>query len=372
MPNIRSLIVCCALILLVTIEATATSNEKSKYSPRLFPVISKGKYGYVDEKGKKAIRPRFDYAGPFYEDRAYVRYDNGEKHAWSYIDTKGALITNPRFQQASKFQEGRAAVKLDGKFGFINKSGKVVIEPRYDSVTNFSEGLAMARIGDKIGFIDKKGKRVVKFSSKIGGVNELREGLASVWVGEYETRKYGFVDRTGKMVIKPEFDATWGFSEGLAVVRNGAVYSLIDKKGKVIKLDSEITFVESFSEGLARIRIGKYESEHHGDFFYGYIDKTGEVVIEPEFNDASEFSEGRAAVRIFAEGESAVRHHDLWGYIDKKGEVVIPPEYVEAEDFRGGLARVNIGGELDLYGMAHGGKWGYINHDGSFVWEPTE
>ena len=52
---------------------------------------------------------------------------------------------------------------------------------------------------------------------------------------------------------------------------------------------------------------------------WGYIDKSGEYVIDPQFSDAMEFSEGLAAV---LDPES-----ELWGYIDESGSYVIEPQF---------------------------------------------
>ncbi|PSO65063.1 MAG: hypothetical protein BRC36_04695 [Cyanobacteria bacterium QH_2_48_84] len=49
----------------------------------------------------------------------------------------------------------------------------------------------------------------------------------------------------------------------------------------------------------------------------GYIDKTGEIVINRQFDYAGEFSEGLAMVKV----------GDKWGYIDKTGEMVINPQF---------------------------------------------
>ena len=67
-------------------------------------------------------------------------------------------------------------------------------------------------------------------------------------------KKYGFIDKNGKVVIEPQFDDTYPFSEGLAMV---------EKDGK-----------------------------------RGYIDKSGKVVIEPQFDEVGDFSEGLAGVAI--------------------------------------------------------------------------
>jgi len=50
---------------------------------------------------------------------------------------------------------------------------------------------------------------------------------------------------------------------------------------------------------------------------HGYIDRTGKIVIPPQFDDAGPFSEGLADVKI---GEK-------WGYVDGTGKVVISPQF---------------------------------------------
>lgn len=50
---------------------------------------------------------------------------------------------------------------------------------------------------------------------------------------------------------------------------------------------------------------------------WGYADKTGELVINPQFDDAETFSENVARVKL----------GDLYGLIDKTGSYVVNPSY---------------------------------------------
>src|SRR5437764_11452181 len=73
---------------------------------------------------------------------------------------------------------------------------------------------------------------------------------------------------------------------------------------------------------------------------WGFMDRTGRVVIAPAFADERDFFRGLAAVRM-PEGK--------WGFIDETGKLPITPRFDEARDFIDDLAPVRIGR-----------KWGYI------------
>lgn len=70
---------------------------------------------------------------------------------------------------------------------------------------------------------------------------------------------------------------------------------------------------------------------------YGYIDKTGKIVIEPKFPMALNFSDGMALIV----------ENDLYGYIDHAGKIIVEPQYEDAQSFSEGLAAV-----------AKNGRWG--------------
>jgi hypothetical protein len=70
----------------------------------------------------------------------------------------------------------------------------------------------------------------------------------------------------------------------------------------------------------------------------GYIDRSGNWVIEPNFKFAFSFSDNDLAI--------AKSVNDLWGYINKDGEWVIEPKFGnhrELDNFAdNGLARIIV------------------------------
>src|SRR5262249_28374487 len=178
--------------------------------------------------------------------------------------------------------------------------------------------------------------------------------------------KQGYIDKTGRIVIEPIYDAAGRFSEGLAAVRVGNKYWYIDKSGQ-IAVQPQADGCVAFSEGLAAATVGNK---------WGYIDRTGRMVIEPQFVRAEEFREGLAAVRVKGAGDVRRREGDQiittvtgrFGFIDKSGAMVIQPVFTQVGSFKHGLATINLGGETP-------GLWGkcaYIDKSGNYVWQPEK
>jgi hypothetical protein len=118
---------------------------------------------------------------------------------------------------------------------------------------------------------------------------------------------WGFIDKSGSIVIPPKFDDAEPFSSGLARIQERGLYGCADKSG-VSVIPPQYKYAESFSEGFAVV--GDYSAA------VWYIDQTGNRTIPGEFAAASPFFKGLANVRLLPQ---RLRSGARFAYIDTKG-----------------------------------------------------
>ncbi|MGN1001188.1 MAG: WG repeat-containing protein [Oscillospiraceae bacterium] len=106
------------------------------------------------------------------------------------------------------------------------------------------------------------------------------------------------------------------------------------------------------SEGLIPFVIKGYDYDMYFQLKgFGYIDYNGQVALDmmgSAYSNRSYFSDGLAWAKVEATG--------LFGYIDKSGELVIPAQYEDAYVFNSGFAAVK-----------RDGKWGAIDTSGNVL-----
>jgi hypothetical protein len=219
----------------------------------------------------------------------------------------------------------------------------------YSSKAKEPMGLFPAKVKGRYGFIDKTGKMILQ--PQFARAQMFSEGLAAVQINA----KWGFIDRTGKMVITPKYDVVLPFAEGLASVRGASGhFGCINKAGEiVITPQTRFGGISQFSEGLAATLMSDV-AQGIAISAWGFIDTNGKFVISPAYDGVTSFSEGLAAVR--AAGKK-------WGYVDKTTKYQIQPLFETANRFSEGLASV----ESTLRSQY---KWGFIDHTGKFAIPP--
>jgi len=167
------------------------------------------------------------------------------------------------------------------------------------------------RDGKKFGFINRSGAVVV--SPSFDAVGEPHEGRISI----YEGSRAGYIDFSGKVVVEPKYDSAGDFKDSRAIVRLGDKASLIDPSGTVI---GAIPYrpLGDFHQGLLRVQASGLVdgSGKKLPTMYGFVDRQVKLVIPPQFLPAGEFSDDPANLTLGGLGSD-------WAYFDRTGKVVI-------------------------------------------------
>mgnify|MGYP000887931222 CR=1 FL=1 len=207
---------------------------------------------------------------------------------------------------------------------------KMVIQPQFDDIESFSEGLACVKVGEdesgRWGYINKTGEYVIE--PKYYYAKSFSEGLAAVQ--ETKDGKDGYIDLHGNYIIEPQFDYGYSFNEGYAIIFNrgeeGLLYSYIDKKGKyLISPIKDLLF--DFHEGYG---LNEFRLINQNKNMYTFIRKDGTGTPPYFAQEMYPFSDGMALFRL----------DDKYGYLNNKGNVQILNDYYRATDFENGIALV--------------------------------
>ena len=370
----------------------------------------------------RIIAPQYEDSGLFAEGLAAVKKDG----KWGYIDVENNVVIGFEYDYASMFREGYAVV---GKLGTITYQ-EYMGDPNTNEMFPVDSKYEILYIGR----IDKSGNYMPLRESYIDydladesgdDTDTVTEDLyfESEWF-DFSAMYYyhgGWVNINNKRVFDTEgnqfktdnadrFSAHFAPTEGLVAAwddhmwdDDGAIYlnldgsiaidlrgtwyfdnqgnllanSLIDEWDSIewdqIAFSRRFSNIFPFNQGLAPFWLSNYNfSTNEENTLLGFIDKKGEVVVEPQFtsywrgdsfgqflvfndgglatvqrngkwgaiNTAGDdvISFGFDGLGVFSEGVAPFQRGELFGYIDVTGNETIPAQFRETSGFYNGIA----------------------------------
>lgn len=282
--------------------------------------------------------------------------DNGgvqaEDNSVEIYVPKGELFIQPQFESVMEFKNGMASYSTrasdaplftgggntgkplelnltDNLEGYISSDGKI-LPPIFTSAYEFTDGVAVAaKEKNRFGVIDKSGKWIVR--PEYNFISGFSFGLSPFQ--KNENGKYGYINLQGEVVIEAKFDSAGWFYEERALVceehknYDDSTCGFINLEGNYVteKIFSQY-HSEWFSEGLAMVCKGKNENLR-----CGYIDKNGVQVLElSDWITQNEYGDWTSMLGSFSQGLALVggRWFDgniqKWGFFNKNFEYQIP------------------------------------------------
>ncbi len=270
-------------------------------------------FGYADTNGNILIEPKYEDSESFFDGLAAVKI-NGK---YGYIDTEDNIAIGCNFDFASNFREGMAVVGRDMKLGYIDKSGEILIPFEYGKASAFIDGMAAVSKNGKTGYIDKQNNLLVPY--KYDNMSSLSEGMINVELDG----KWGFIDAEGNTLIDFIFDSASPFFEGIAYVGINGGYGYIRYSGDfviepfleftddsyyevgglsssqdyIVSTDMESGSYDQDYLSLDSQRIRDYLILYKKNDKIGFLDVFGKIIIEPEYESATSFINGKALVK---------------------------------------------------------------------------
>lgn len=223
--------------------------------PDLYAVVS-GKVGTLDSENFTTKLPcAYDYLSDFAtrmkitngvrtEQRLAVCRLNGK---YGIVNSEGKQIQPMAFDELRKDVSDPSSkelpdmgsardlhVRIGDKWGVLTADGEQLAEVKFDSVGVFHDGLAVVKAAERYGYIDRSGAIVIPIQWM--AAYDFSEGLAALRV---DKKHFQFINTAGTVVIKSKkYDSVGRFRNGICRVVKGGKVKWIDTKGKELKEDS--------------------------------------------------------------------------------------------------------------------------------------
>jgi len=306
------------------------------------------------------VEPAFQDAGSAHQGVVPLR----QGAQWGLMGRDGQWVWAPQFQAVGDAGAGRFAVRKAGKWGLVDISGHQVAGFEFDAIGTPStvtpmlwqgrwyavgpDGVPQDEVLPFDTLIGNDGtclagttggvpvavdRRVDPTATQVPGVTTMAtpsEGYIAVKAGD----KAGHVDCVYGTFTGGDapFDQARRYAQGLAAVRTGDDWNYVEPYSNSPIFAGDFAAARDFAEGLAPV-------EDAASGLLGYIDRTGDYVIAPQFDQAYSFSDGIAGVQV----------GDKRGLLLPDGSFAARPQFDDFWRHDGGVVPVRVG---DLWGIA--------------------
>ena len=338
------------------------------YEEDVLRVKQNGKYGLINFKGEKLLNCEYDEISTIkgIYNSILVKKDN----KFGLVNTVGQIIIEPEYKNILKlgqsYQNGYVVVNDENKCGVVNINKAKILENEYEEIKyiNSNEMYAVKK--------DGKWKLINKDNAVL-----LEEGFTEIIETNLENitvkkdNKYGVITKLGEQTIPYEYDYLEYISNKNYIAKKDNKYGVVDISNNTVlnfeyismiyrkdadfieaqKVETEtIVFSSKLEEkftgtvcqvntekGFVKARIGteykyfnlKFEEKTNIELLtsnnlflskkdgkYGYVNKSGNVVVDYIYDDATEQNKY---------GYCAVKKDGVWGCIDKVGKEIVTP-----------------------------------------------
>ncbi len=251
------------------------------------------RWGTISSDGERENECDYQYVGP-YSDGTVALFCTEEESR--LMDGNGVLqaVVQQKVEEAKAYGDGLLPVRGNGKWSYLNpKNGTAA--GSYDDVSAYQNGTAMVCADGAWRLVDTSGNPVSEQSFSdvrlYGNGDYSPAGLISASVdGVWNLYK---ADGTPALKEFSARDLDCWLGGGIAYQDESGLWGFVDKKGKTV-IEPQFQEARSFSGGLAAVYDGKQ---------WGFINEKGALAIDYQFQDAGYFSAKGACPVSTVDGE---------------------------------------------------------------------
>jgi hypothetical protein len=225
----------------------------------------------------------------------------------------------------------------------VGRNGEYILDPIYSYLEpTFVDGSTRASLGGFDLVIGRNGETLFK-CSRPKPDDQIDQFASPYGVANVRRRKGKsfYINRQGKRLTDGTLDAMNNrFRWGRGLVERSGRFGFIDSTGQLV-IDTKFMEAGEFHEGHAPVRLNSRTE--------GVIDMRGDFVSDPKFLLDEEAHDGLTRFRSFSAKKE--------GFLDEAGCISIEPKFKDVRRFAHGLARIK--------GL--NGKYGFIDRQGKIV-----
>ena len=324
--KVVAVIIAIAVIIMFVLIIRNIFNEKDKISQssEYFVLYSNEKWGVINQLGETVIAPTYremlvipDKTRDVFLCTYDINEETGEYKTKAINSKNEEILTgydkieaidNIDKNENVWYEDNILRVQKDGKYGLIDLNGKELLPTEYDEIIGLNgiENSILIKKDDKYGLVNDTGSVIIEPNYK--EIKNLGETYREGYITIDENDKYGVIGATKMKLLDNKYDNIEQvyLSDYYLVTENGE-RKVINSSGETI-LNSGFDQISSKTEdGFIYVSQG----------LYGEINTTGEVQIEPTYQDLKQVKKG---VYI-------AKNNDRYGIIDNEGNTMIPFDY---------------------------------------------
>lgn len=358
-----------------TIEAIANKDVNSLwYEENILKVKKDGKYGLIDLKGKEILPIEYDDIQATLGVKNSLKIQKDGKYGVANIE--GKVVIKPEYADILQLGEDNKSgyiVKNDnGKYGIVDYSDTPVLQCEYDAVSQIygNDMYVVTKSGKQI-LVNKDGTEAIKNNSNYNSIEEvLKTKEAGVIIKKGE--KYGVINLDGETIVEPNYEDLKEAKPGILICKKNEKYGIIDLENneKISAQYTNITYQESSDMYIAEkdnfesdIIDSNFNIEISG-MLIDFNQEEGYIKIKNQ-DDVKYYNfkfEEKQDTEIFANHTLFLKKKNgKYGFVDKQGNVVVDYQYDDATEQN----------DYGFAGIKKDGKWGSIDSKGTIVQEPT-